>query len=376
MMIEKEIVTDERILKTMMDATKTGISGQFLVLVFTILVLYPYVPSLLLGGWASIQLLNLLVRVKIVEHFFKVPSEANKEERKKVFHRYIASLVFTAFLWALMDLFIFYLPQTQWAVIAVFVISLTFGATMALGAATRIYLLFVLPMNILLFSIFLYFGIKEQNLILSLLALFLPVTLLFAIKVAKMHLSDYRALLEKEEELRRQKHLYKYRATHDALTDLPNRQLFYTTIENEIRTARFEGESFALLFIDLNDFKKINDTYGHRTGDTLLKNFSKRLKYAVRESDFIARLAGDEFVILIRNISSREEAERIVEKIRAIGDHPFSLRERHISVRLSVGYALFPEDAVTVEELIHDADSKMYREKRILKSQPVVVEEG
>lgn len=366
MWIKEEIISDEHILKEMIAATKAGMVGQFLVLAFTVVLFLPYVPPLLVGGWTAAQLINLSIRQIIIDRFFHLSPKSDEKEKKKAFRHYILSLAITSILWAVMDLFVIYLPHDRQIMLSIFVISLTFGATISLGAATRIYLLFVLPMNLVLIALYLYLGGYD----LTFIALFMPIVLIFSTKAAQMHLFDYQSILKKEAELEHQKHLYKYRATHDPLTDLPNRQLFFDILEKEIRKTRLLGNAFALLFIDLNDFKKVNDTYGHRTGDQLLKTFAKRLKNTLRESDFIARLAGDEFVVLVRNLSKREEAEQIVEQIRKIESRPFSLGETRLHIRLSIGYALFPEDAVSGEELIHHADSKMYREKREMKRNP------
>ena len=365
--IDKEIANDERILKEMIAATKTGMVGQFLVLAFVVVVCISYVPTPLLAAWAAIQSVNLVIRYKILDRFFYLPSKSSTRQRRKAYRAYLVSLAVTSLLWAAMAFFIFYLPEERQMLLAIFALGLTFGATMSLGAATQIYLLFVLPINLALFGIFLYLGIRQDREDLLLLDLFLPVALLFATKAARMHLFDYRAILEKKDQLTKQKRLYEYRATHDLLTNLPNRQLFYETLEKEILATRLKGKSFALFFIDLDDFKYVNDRFGHHAGDQLLKLFAQRLKNTVRKSDFVARLAGDEFVVLAKGISNPQEARHIADAIEAIAQRPFSLGETRLRLHTSVGYAIFPEDALTAKELMQHADSEMYRNKKMRK---------
>lgn len=157
-----------------------------------------------------------------------------------------------------------------------------------------------------------------------------------------------------EEELR---HL----ATHDHLTDLPNRRLFLDRLDQGIRRARREQRQLVVLFVDIDAFKAINDTHGHHVGDAILREVARRLRLAVRQSDTVARLAGDEFTVLTEG--PREEADALVAKIGACFETPFAVSEMTLHVSASVGAASYPRDGADIEELMQHADRSMYDAK-------------
>ena len=150
-------------------------------------------------------------------------------------------------------------------------------------------------------------------------------------------------------------------ATHDNLTDLPNRRLFLDRLDQGVRRARREQRQLTILFIDLDDFKRINDDYGHHVGDEILRQAGRRLLGAVRESDTVARLAGDEFTIIAD--SPYEEVDAIRGKIAARLAEPFEVGDRAIRVSASVGAAIYPDDGESVESLMQYADRSMYESK-------------
>ena len=170
--------------------------------------------------------------------------------------------------------------------------------------------------------------------------------------------SDITPIIQNREEIRRQ-------AYHDALTGLPNRLLFEDRLEMALKQARRKPGRLALLFLDLDHFKEINDSLGHETGDLVLKEAAHRLALAFREEDTVARLGGDEFVVLLRNLRSPEDASEMAAKIIAALATPFSLHNADLSLTASVGVALFPDHGQTARELVKNADMAMYRAKRL-----------
>lgn len=154
-----------------------------------------------------------------------------------------------------------------------------------------------------------------------------------------------------------------YRATHDALTGLPNRSLLFDHLTMALARAARESLPVAILFCDLDRFKAVNDTYGHEAGDELLREVAERLRAAVRPSDTVARLAGDEFVVVCEQIESEIEALSIADRITRTIAEPFSLAAGQAEVTASLGVALSePGDATA--DLLQEADSAMYRAKR------------
>ncbi len=152
-------------------------------------------------------------------------------------------------------------------------------------------------------------------------------------------------------------------AHHDSLTDLPNRVLFQERLRQSLAHAKRAGQVMALMFLDLDRFKEVNDTLGHHVGDLLLKAVAKRLLRCVRETDTVARLGGDEFAILLTNLSTVDGASTVAESIiRAVAD-PFGLDGNEIITSTSVGITVFPNDAMEAEPLLKYADLALYRSK-------------
>ena len=160
----------------------------------------------------------------------------------------------------------------------------------------------------------------------------------------------------------------KHLAFNDGLTDLPNRTLLMERLEHHIALARRDPRSLAVMFMDLDRFKVVNDSLGHEVGDELLIEVAKKLKEIVRESDTVARLGGDEFIILLDNPASRDEVEHIGNRIIAAINDPTELRGKTVQVGTSIGIAMYPADADSATELIKNADSAMYEAKNAGKN--------
>lgn len=162
---------------------------------------------------------------------------------------------------------------------------------------------------------------------------------------------------------------FKHQAYYDSLTELPNRTLLMDRLDVAIRTAERDYQTIAVMFIDLDRFKNVNDSLGHSTGDELLSMVSKRLKNCVRESDTIARFGGDEFVMLLHNISSESDAAHVADKVIHTLSAPFQLSGREIVIGASIGIALYPNDDDSSDNLLRDADLAMYRAKQSGRNQ-------
>lgn len=152
-------------------------------------------------------------------------------------------------------------------------------------------------------------------------------------------------------------------ALHDALTDLPNRTVFDSHLAAELASARRNREGFGLLFLDLDGFKDINDRFGHGFGDQVLKGVAERLRTALRQSDLVARIGGDEFVVLLRRVSLLNDAESVAAKIHAAMTQPFEIEGQGVICGTSIGIALYPEHGQDAVTLVAHADQAMYRAK-------------
>jgi diguanylate cyclase (GGDEF)-like protein/PAS domain S-box-containing protein len=152
-------------------------------------------------------------------------------------------------------------------------------------------------------------------------------------------------------------------AHHDPLTALPNRLLFHDRLQHALQRASRDGEQLALLFIDLDRFKNVNDTLGHHIGDELLKQVAKALQERLREGDTLARLGGDEFIVLLEDIDNQYGASLVAEKLVQMFEQPFMVAGHELFVTCSVGISLFPDDATDLNMLIRNADVAMYQAK-------------
>jgi diguanylate cyclase (GGDEF)-like protein/PAS domain S-box-containing protein len=153
----------------------------------------------------------------------------------------------------------------------------------------------------------------------------------------------------------------------DELTGLPNRRLFFDRIRTAVARARRCKSRLGLLYVDVDDFKQVNDRYGHAAGDALLREVSARLVECARESDTVARLGGDEFVLLLEDLQTPEDAEHCADKIRAALVQPVPTQCAPLRIGVSIGTALFPDHADQVETLLMHADGNMYARKRAHK---------
>jgi diguanylate cyclase (GGDEF)-like protein/PAS domain S-box-containing protein len=157
----------------------------------------------------------------------------------------------------------------------------------------------------------------------------------------------------------------KHLAYHDALTNLPNRLLFKDRLTVALSHAQREGSRLAVLFLDLDRFKVINDSLGHNIGDQLLQAVAARVQACVRESDTVARLGGDEFTVLLPRLNRSDDAAPIAEKIIEAVRYPFHIEGREFFTTTSIGISLFPEDGTDAETLIKSADTAMYQAKEL-----------
>jgi diguanylate cyclase (GGDEF)-like protein/hemerythrin-like metal-binding protein/PAS domain S-box-containing protein len=180
---------------------------------------------------------------------------------------------------------------------------------------------------------------------------------------AKGELSNYVAVFSDISERKINEKRMQYLAHYDLLTDLPNRALLADRLQQALIKARRDNELLALMFVDLDKFKSVNDTYGHYVGDLLLKEVAKRLKCCIRESDTAARIGGDEFIVLLPSIQVEKDARTVAEKILEEVTKPCDLAGNDMNIGVSIGIAIYPIDGKNSETLLTNADAAMYQAK-------------
>lgn len=164
-------------------------------------------------------------------------------------------------------------------------------------------------------------------------------------------------------ERKRLQNMISHLALHDALTGLPNRRLLMEHLIRDIEGSRRENKHLAVLVLDLDNFKDINDQYGHHVGDEVLVKVAQRLQYLLRKCDVIARIGGDEFVIPVPHLQTKKQAQVVAAKIIEAFKEPIQVENTRLTVSFSIGVAMFPENAEDPLELIKAADQAMYLAK-------------
>lgn len=160
-----------------------------------------------------------------------------------------------------------------------------------------------------------------------------------------------------------------YMAYHDVLTGLPNRRLLYIHLQNALATAKANDELVAVLFLDCDHFKQINDTWGHNTGDLFLQMLAERLTSCVREGDTVARLGGDEFIVILTGIQSQQQVEKVSKRILLALQEPWAIEESTFLCTTSIGISLYPFNALDADQLLTNADKALYSAKAAGRNQ-------
>ncbi len=184
----------------------------------------------------------------------------------------------------------------------------------------------------------------------------LPTQTLESLRVIALQIAQYKQRKRAERSLR-------FIASHDELTGLLNRAALQHELARAIRRSNRHQRQFAVMFVDLDRFKHINDTLGHGVGDEMIKICGERFTALLRDTDVVARFGGDEFVLVLENLSGPKDAEVLAEKVLACCAEPFVIEGRELHVSASVGVSVYPENGADAEALLKNADTAMYRAK-------------
>lgn len=176
---------------------------------------------------------------------------------------------------------------------------------------------------------------------------------------------EYITVIRNISDLKKNENMIKQMAYYDNLTGLYNRSMFYESLNTAIKKSTREDSQFAVVFVDLDNFKKINDTRGHHIGDVLLKQVGTRLSAAIRDSDIIARMGGDEFTMIITSYDTVTELPSLTKRLLDVLSQPVTIEDTYIFISGSIGVSVFPADGSSSDELVKNADAAMYKAKEL-----------
>jgi diguanylate cyclase (GGDEF)-like protein len=343
---------------------KPAIAGSFIVASCLFYVLYPVINSSYLWGWYGLMIFTTVFRYGLIKIYF---SKKQSDKSNKFWNNLFTMAAALAGLgWS----FVSVLSIPTGSVYETF--SICSLAAMAAGAipffscSRAACVVFVVPI-LLPCAIAAFLDHDTPHQLLGFLA-FLYLNLLL-IACFRMHNTFYRVIkLKFENEMlvgnlqESHKVVENYLSTHDGLTDLPNRHLFNLKLEKAIVQAEHTQSQLALLFLDLDHFKDINDALGHDLGDSLLIKVVERIQSCLSETDFLARFGGDEFTLILENSNSQSVVSR-ANTIRNKLALPFQLNEQDYFITTSIGIALYPDDGSDMQMLVKNADMATYRAK-------------
>lgn len=343
---------------------KTLIANALIAIVL-VYMLRNAIPAHILWTWLGAVLLVNVVRGFAGRYW----ASYSQVEPAVVFNRlkqFRLGVVLSGLLWGLVGLLIFTSIDQQYKMLAIYCLAgLSAGAAVAYAldrySAYIFILLILIPALVAMFlsgnEIFIAMGVSG--------------TLYVGFMGASIH-SMHNRLIERIKlsiEAVDRENAIKKLAFYDELTDLPNRRLLIDRLSHALTISARTGKRGAILYLDVDDFKKLNDTYGHDMGDLLLKQLSERLLSCVRESDSVARLGGDEFVVMLENLNgdyqvALTQVEMICKQMISSLNLPYRLNNEEYQCSSSIGVAMFGEHGTTFEALLKNADTAMYEAKK------------
>jgi diguanylate cyclase (GGDEF)-like protein len=303
---------------------------------------------------------NLLYRYHFVKRYIRRIRNHHHRLSRHILRCYFWSILFSGIVWAAIVPFAHYLPLEYYFFVYSVVLVLTLASITSIGPMIPFYSAFVTPMNLAMLIDLL----SRDDPVYTIAAFAQIVTYLSSFKFSSVRLKEYEKVIRENLRIQKLKEHFESLARYDTLTELPNRFSFFEIFEEKLKKARKNEKKVGLLFLDLDRFKSINDTYGHATGDEVLRTVGKRLEKAVVDRGIPSRLAGDEFVIILPEIRCRDTLLQEAERIREILGEPLTVDGGELPIDVSIGVVLYPDDGENADLLLKRADMAMYLDKR------------
>jgi diguanylate cyclase (GGDEF)-like protein len=353
--------THPKLIESLVDQTPRAMIAMLIVSFAYFGILIKFIPFNILVIWFVFQILLAVYRLYNAK-LFKVHLEAKNQEKIEKNERcFIISNVFQAFMWTMSSILsVIYAPQPYELIVFVMIIGIITAAALSMSALYKAYLIFFFSLIIPQIIILIYFGEHHHIGLVALTLIFIPAIILLSKALYNSRLSNIKA----HDELEFNVNKFKRLSTIDALTNIYNRRCFFEMSNELIAIAIRRKQTVSLLMIDIDYFKKINDTYGHQIGDFILRDLVIKIEKNLRESDVFARVGGEEFAILLTD-TSLDGAKIIAEKVRKIiDDEVFTYNSISVNLTISIGISELNKDNTTIEDLYKKADKQLYFAKK------------
>jgi len=349
-----------KLIETFIEQNSRAVIAMILVSLVYVSIFIKFVPVFILLAWFLFQIFLAMFRFQNAKMLKKSLAQGNVVDMEKYQKLFLVSSIFQASMWTLASIFsVVYAPQPFELVTFVMVVGIITAAALSMSTLYIAYLTFFLFIIIPQLIILLSYGELQHIALLVFAVIYIPVIILLSKTLYESRVS---AISASEALAKNVDNLHTLSIT-DTLTSLYNRRYFFEVSENMVSIAFRERKKVSLLMIDIDYFKKINDTYGHQVGDFILVEFTKEIKRITRNSDIFARIGGEEFTVLL-NDTFLDGAKVIAEKIRkAIENKKFIYNDTSINITVSIGVCTLSEEFDSVEKLYKEADARLYKAK-------------
>jgi diguanylate cyclase (GGDEF)-like protein len=349
-----------RLVQRMVDETPKTIVGLITLSLLLIWIYYEYVPIEMIMLWIIAQSAFIYLRflnAKILKAHLKNNDIQKINEHIKYF---LAFIIYSAFVWNLGSLGgVYYAPANYEFISITMIMGLISAGTMSLSPIFNVFLVYYFLMLTPQLFMMLKYGETPHIALLVLSFIYIPYIFMLSRSIYKNLLNTIHA----KEKLQSSVDELHQKNITDTLTGLRNRRYLFDSVPDIIKISQREDKNISFLMIDVDHFKKINDTYGHRTGDFVLTSLAQEMKSTVRESDILARIGGEEFALLLYNTSNKE-AYKIAEKIRlSVDERKLIHNDIEMHVSISIGVSTMSSSVNNLELLYHNSDLNLYKAK-------------
>lgn len=346
-----------KLLEELVDQTPRVAIATILLSFIYIGIFHQFVPPLILGAWFILQLLSAAFRLHNARSFTRLLKDGCHQDLRKNEKLFLLFSIIQSLSWAISAaLVVVYAPQPYEMISLVIAIGVVNAAALSMSSIYKGYMIFFFLIMIPQIVIMLYYGERHHIGLLMVILIAIPATLILSKAIHESRLSIIEAHDELEDSVKK---LYEL-SIIDNLTNAYNRRYFFEASENLIAIATREQSKASLIMLDIDHFKRINDTHGHQAGDLVLVNIAKLIKGTLRDSDIFARIGGEEFSIFLNN-TSLEGARVVAEKIRSVVENEvFDYDSTPLQVTVSIGISELDKHNTTADELYKESDKKLY----------------